>query len=342
MESEPAVLKSSLSRYWNEIDWGALRRLRARFLEFDDAAASAASDYWENDQILRSYDLTFGERIGWKWDFVLDELVARGWAPPKGTVLDYGCGSGVAGRRVLAQWPGVCERVLFSDRSRAAMQYSVRTAREAFPHHVIEQAAGESLAPQTLILSHVLNELDAAGLEAIVELAMRAEAILWVEPGTAAVSRKLISVRERLLSTFAPIAPCPHAGPCGLLQGGNERHWCHHFAKPPSEVFQDGAWTRFSQALEIDLTALPLTYLVLDRRAETIAFQSGKESRVIGRPRFYKGYHKIFSCQAESVEELILQKRDDAALHKAIKKECGTLYRWKREGEKIRTGERLV
>ena len=79
-------------------DFALLERLRARFLD----APSEGGDYWSSPDLLAAYDATFGERIGWKWDAVLAELRARGWAPPAGTaVLDWGCGSGVAGRRVL-------------------------------------------------------------------------------------------------------------------------------------------------------------------------------------------------------------------------------------------------
>ena len=85
---------------WTELDWDALERLRKQFLE----AKPCDGPYWTSRGELASYDVTFGERIGWKWDAVLDELLMRGWAPSGGTVLDWGCGSGIAGRRVLGRF----------------------------------------------------------------------------------------------------------------------------------------------------------------------------------------------------------------------------------------------
>ncbi|MEI6085322.1 MAG: hypothetical protein WCS70_13625, partial [Verrucomicrobiota bacterium] len=83
---------------WDEIDWDALNRLRAGFL-------AGATDYWRSERDLASYDLTFAQRIGWKWDFVLAELKRLGWQPPVGPVVDWGCGSGIAGRAFLGEFP---------------------------------------------------------------------------------------------------------------------------------------------------------------------------------------------------------------------------------------------
>ena len=88
---------------WDELDWEALARLRRRFIgqePFD-------GPYWESESEIASYDFTYGERIGWKWDHVVRELRLRGWHPPAGPVLDWGCGTAVAARRCLARVPGV-------------------------------------------------------------------------------------------------------------------------------------------------------------------------------------------------------------------------------------------
>ncbi|MGC3961385.1 MAG: hypothetical protein QM813_26700 [Verrucomicrobiota bacterium] len=82
---------------WDSIDWTALERMRGAFL----AGTAGATDYWQSEADLAAYDATFAQRIGWKWDFVLGELQRRDWAPPRGELLDWGCGSGVAGRAFL-------------------------------------------------------------------------------------------------------------------------------------------------------------------------------------------------------------------------------------------------
>ena len=85
---------------WTELDWKALDRLRERFL----SGRPGDEPYWTSPSDLACYDSTYAERIGWKWDAVLDELSLRKWAPGGGPVLDWGCGSGIAGRRVAARF----------------------------------------------------------------------------------------------------------------------------------------------------------------------------------------------------------------------------------------------
>jgi len=84
-----------------------------------------------------------------------------------------------------------------------------------------------------------------------------------------------------------------------------------------------------------------MSFLVLDRRPAALAAPESAESRMIGEPRYYKGFSKILSCQADGVQELTLQKRDAHELLKAMKKDPGSLYRWERDGDKIRAGERV-
>ncbi len=323
---------------WANVNWDALRRLRARFLEFSESA-TGSGDYWKSASELESYNFTFAERIGWKWDTVLAELQSRGWTPPEGNFLDWGCGTGVAGRRVTAAWPGQVRKLLLWDRSKPAQNFAVKRARETFPN-VVSQVADADAAPDLLVISHVINELGPESLERLLVLAEKAQAVLWVEPGTAAVSRSLIAVRERLVAKFRPVAPCTHALRCGLLASENERHWCHHFANVPREVFQEAGWGRFAKTLEIDLRTVPFSYLVLDRRPAPEAAPN-RASRVIGAPRHYKGFDKVLSCQEDGVHELVLQKRDSPELYKEMKKDPGSLYEWDREGEKIRSGRRI-
>jgi len=126
-----------------------------------------------------------------------------------------------------------------------------------------------------------------------------------------------------------------------LLAPGNERHWCHHFAKVPNHVFQNAGWSQFSKTVEVDLRAIPFSFLVLDRRSPEAKEQSGN-TRVIGYPRPYKGFDKVLSCQAQGVHELILQKRDLPEIYREMKKDPGSLYQCECESGKIRQATRIV
>ncbi len=323
---------------WDTLDWSALERLRSGFL----SGAGSAGAYWQSRADLANYDLTFAQRIAWKWDAVLREVKLRRWTPPPGEVLDWGCGSGVAGRCVLRElgMENVAALRLF-DRSPLAMEFAAERAKAVFPKLTVNSGVPETGRIGLLLLSHVLNELSGTERESLLQLARRADAVLWVEPGTHADSRALIAMRERLIEEFEVVAPCTHQCVCGLLTFGNERHWCHNFATPPPGIMADGNWVRFGQRMGIDLRSLPYSFLVLERRGlRSAEVRSSGWSRVIGAPRVYKGFAKLFSCGAEGVRDLTLQKRDAPEVFKRLRDEepvllakCGVV------GERVETVE---
>lgn len=267
---------------WESLDWTALDRLRETFL------TGKPGDYWRSRSDLDNYDFTFGQRIAWKWNAVLAELRHLNWTPPADSILDWGCGSGVAGR-LVRDFFGLRTLRVF-DRSRLAMDYAAAAGNA-------EPWRGEN--PGILVLSHVLNEVNE-----IPDVVERADAVLWVEPGTHADSRALIAVREKLRQRFHVVAPCTHRAECGMLAPENDRHWCHFFAQPPAGVMADPNWVRFAQRAGIDLRSSPYSYLALDRQS------AGAGMRVIGEPRRYKGYAKVLGCDTTGVREMMVQKRD--------------------------------
>lgn len=314
------------------LDWEALERLRTVFL----AGTAGAADYWTSESALAAYDATFAQRIGWKWDFVLRELQARGWTLPAGDLLDWGCGSGVAGRAVLDFFgaaPG--RRLRLWDRAPLARNFARERAKARYPGlEVIEETAPAPTASGTLLLSHVLTELTQPQTETLVAQVATAECVIWVEPGTYEASLTLIAIRERLRAHFQLVAPCPHQGRCGILAPENERHWCHHFAAPPNAVFQDPGWATFANRLNIDLRDLPLSFLVLDRRAAPTL--PADAARLLGHPRLYKAHALMLGCDAAGVRERTLSRRAFPDEFKQLRKgRHASLYRWQCDGEAI-------
>jgi len=325
---------------WNDLDWSALDRLREQFLR----GKATAGPYWTSPADLASYDFTYAERIGWKWDQVLRELRLRGWRPRARTVLDWGCGSGVAARRVIGFYGAEnFTSLTVWDHSPLACDFAVGAASRAFPALQVAQATPGFLAsPEPLgllVVSHVINELSSDQVAALIALVDRAEAVLWVEPGTHDVSRELGAMREDLREEFALVAPCTHGHSCPILRPGNERHWCHHFAPPPGEIFADSNWVKFGQRAGIDLRSLPYCFLALDRRG-TPAPEG--LARVIGRAEHFKPYARLLSCDASGLATLQLAKRADPALFKQLDRTKAPLvYRWRRDGERILGGAAL-
>lgn len=339
---------------WTELDWPALDRLRQRFL----SGSASSEPYWQSPADLASYDLTYGERIGWKWDHVLRELQLRGFRPRSRDVFDWGCGSGIASRRVIEFFGAEnFDTLTVWDHSPLACDYAASTARAAFPALRVAEATASLLNSDTpiglLVISHVLNELPPEALAALRALLPRAEAVLWVEPGTHDVSRQLGRFRDDLRATFRIVAPCTHELGCPMFAEGNERHWCHFFAPPPSEIYADSNWVKFGQRAGIDLRSLPYAFIALEKswegrppaRNSTVATDPTAQawSHIIGRPEHFKPYARWLDCSAAGLLDLELPKRADTALYKQLERTKGPLvYRWQRSDTKVTSGEALA
>jgi SAM-dependent methyltransferase len=294
-----------------------LARLRARFLDATEIRGPLA-DYWLDDEDLAAYEAVFAARIGWKWDAVVDELAERGFARADADlVVDWGCGTGIAARRFAARFGA--GRIVCHDRSPRAAAFAVARAREALPA-IPAEAVGTcaGLRPDLLLISHVLDELDARAEVELLELVERSARVVWVEPGSRALSRLLSAHRDRLRGTFRIVAPCPHQGPCSVLAAEDRQHWCHFFAKAPAEVFTDGTWVRLGRELGIDLRALPYAFVALarDRAADLPA----AAARLLGRPDVGNKEARAWLCAADGLQAVRVFKGRDRTTHRALKK----------------------
>ena len=102
----------------------------------------------------------------------------------------------------------------------------------------------------------------------------------------------------------------------------------------------DANWALFSRTLGIDLRSLPISYLALDKAGANDTTDG--ISRILGRPRFYKGFCRILSCQSSGVTELELPRRVDKELWKVLKKDRHPgLFEWEVEGDRIREGREV-
>ena len=317
---------------WDELDWSILDRLRQGFL----SGTAAHGPYWRTPEDLAHYDFTFAERIGWKWDHVLRELEQRGWSPPRGVLLDWGCGSGVAHRRVQAQWPTAITALQVMDHSLLAENFSLGRIVQTAPQ-LSAQSWDRNTAVTTLVISHVLTELDEDSAADLMATICAAQAVIWIEPGTSEVAQQLVEWREKLRDNFRFVYPCPHQGVCGMRTPENARHWCHHFAAPPPEVGADSNWVKFGQRAKIDLRSLPYSALVMERAERAVSPPTSEQlGRIIGRPSVAKPYTRFLGCDADSVQTLELPKRLSPTLAKKLDRATAPrLLHWQQTNGKV-------
>lgn len=325
---------SSSEIVFTSADWERLSAMRADFLDATDVGG-ASIDPWNSRRDLEIYDATFGARIGWKWDAVLGEIARRGIVPPHGTLLDWGCGTGVAARAWLRHL-GAHWKVHAHDLSTDARAFALERVREE--HAGVETSPELCDAPDVLLVSHVIDELDVGPLDELLLLARRARFVVWVEAGAKNTSRALTAQRERLLDEFEPLAPCTHANACGIMTPDHERDWCHHFARPAPEAFTTRHWALFSRTLKIDMRSLPYSYLVMQRRADAPPREAGL-TRVLGRPGFRRGRALLDACDKDGVRTLSLLERTDKLFFRALENGdvADTRYRFEVDGTRVKS-----
>jgi SAM-dependent methyltransferase len=300
-------------------DWERLAAMRGSFLR-QIGETAPLPDYWSSTRDLEIYDATFGARIRWKWNAVLEEIKRRGVEVPSGTILDFGAGTGVATRAFLAAFGTAGRGVRFMDRSRAAVAYAQEVTRGEHPDLDVE--APDPAAADVMLASHVLDELDDAGRAQFVAHAKAAKLLIWIESGAKSTSRALSAVRDALLDDLDPLLPCTHRSACGVLAAGRDGDWCHHFAPPAPEAFTTLFWRTFSRRLSIDMRALPYSYLVAQKRSAATQYDPDVV-RVLGTPRFDKGRATLLACGSAGVREAVLLERLDKPRFKALEKGKG-------------------
>ena len=297
---------------------------------FFDSRGQGTKDYWADRELLQSYHETFGARIGWKWDAVLDELGRRYQEVFANVeeILDWGCGSGIATERFLDKTQGQAKSVYFLDRSRLARSYAAAQTKARWPHLSVDAGAaapqhdskGNAPGQRLVLISHVMTEITETQLEELLTLLDTASFVIWVEPGTPFAAKRLGAVRERFLEQWLPMAPCTHNRKCPMVTDSFASDWCHFFASPPKEVFQNSSWQKFSRTLNIDLRSLPVSFLVMKKRNSALEPMAVGKARMIGRPRKYKAFLDFQECASNGVEDVRFNKRTNSAEFRRLSK----------------------
>ncbi len=330
-----------MPHYFSDSELARLKRLRGRLLSIEDRPlGTPAPRYWDSDEDLALYHSTFGRRIAWKWRAVLDELRERGFVLPTGPVLDFGCGTGTAALEWIAA--AGAQRVSLWDRDAGARAFAREQLAQAAPSVQVSTLSrapepADITAETTLLVSHVLDELESADVTRLEGLARRAGAVVWVEPGSRVTSRRLSEARDRLLETHSIVAPCTHSERCGVLRLDAARHWCHHFAEAPQEVYTEGRWAEFGRELGLDLRSLPYSFVVLVARTAAARLPEAPAGavRLVGRARLQRGRALLDTCDTTGVHAEVLLERYAKGTVKALERRAVRLLQLEREGERI-------
>jgi SAM-dependent methyltransferase len=300
------------------MDWDLIQKMRQGFLDTD----GHLPDYWHDERWLSAYDQTLAQRIRWKWQAVLETL-APCWPRLHGvrTIVDWGCGTGIATRSFIASFGMPEPKVFLFDRSSGAMRFATREIQKECPAADVTLLKKMQVPAEAFVLlvSHVLSELDEKSFEDLKRLAAAAALVVWVEPGRRLESRRLSQVREGLLESHHILGPCRHQKSCGALQPGRENDWCHFFAPVPREVHQSAFWREFSQRMKVDLRSLPVSWLAVVKPGNYTGVEPhGDEALILSRPRVFKGYCRWLGCTSAGLQSGDFQKKHDKTIFEAL------------------------
>jgi hypothetical protein len=208
-------------------------------------------------------------------------------------------------------------RITLYDRSTVATRFAAKMIQAEHPGHTIAcvRKQPQPEGPFLLLVSHVLSELDDPTLQSLTQLAQAARAVIWVEPGRSLESRRLSALRDQLRTQQKILGPCRHAAPCGALQPGAEKDWCHFFAPVPREVHQSAFWREFSKRMKVDLRSLPVAWLATVKDA---TLPQADEALILGRPRAFKGYCRWLACTEAGLCSGDFQKKYDSGIYETL------------------------
>lgn len=149
-------------------------------------------------------------------------------------------------------------------------------------------------------------------LEELPNWAKSTEGLLIIEPSTQDDGRRLMKLREQLLSeNYEILAPCSHSMTCPLLHKST-KDWCHdrvHWQMP--EWFK-----KIEDLIPIKNRTLSFSYL-LARKSLSANYQA-ESARIVGDPLVERGKVKQMICRSDQREFLAwFSKRQEVpSLHR--------------------------
>ena len=155
--------------------WESLKRIRSLYLK-----GGGIADYWSSPEILEAYHQTFGQRILWKWQSVLGRM--EGFFPAvtkQLRVLDWGCGTGVAGQAFLERFSSLVATITPYDRSRLSMGFTRANWQKNWPKVAVERYSREAQPHDVVLVSHVSTEIAEADYQKLLQILKTAERLRY-------------------------------------------------------------------------------------------------------------------------------------------------------------------
>ncbi len=243
---------------------------------------------WEHDWAKAAYLSYFFPLNYARAHSVVVEGAKRGFFTDLENVIDFGSGTGAAMLALsdLSTQPWT-ERLCYDIGAQAlALQNLLNNDDHPITSTEVEP---RKIKPRSLaIFSYSLNEL-----EAFPQQFLEADALMLIEPSTRAHGRRLLQLRDDLIANrgFYAWAPCPHQGPCPLLNN-SDRDWCHDRI-----AWQAPPWfLKIETELPIKNPTLTYSYVLLKKSPPATKVTEKLLGRVVGDALLEKGKTRQLIC----------------------------------------------
>lgn len=221
------------------------------------------------------------------------------------TLLDVGSGPGTASWAAAQAFETLQSFTLLDANPalrKLALQLGEATRLPAIDYRLGDAGKTLSDAPAAalVIASYVINELSDAARASFADALWRktTDTLLVVEPGTPAGYRRLLDLRDRLISQGARvIAPCPHETACPLTAPD----WCHFVQRLP----------RSKLHLQLKSADVPFEDEKFSYLALTRASLPERPARVLAQPEQTKAAITAKLCTPAGQLELAVAPRRD-------------------------------
>lgn len=221
---------------------------------------------------------------------------------------DVGCGPATSSFAFVQTFPELADKTNFIliDANKSMLDRAAKILKAKNIFYVsqnfgcnIDEIIKEHGKPNIISMSNLLTEIVNPDITAYTNTG--AELIFMMEPASISNSRKLLSIRDKIVETekekFHIIYPCTTQNKCPAL--ADAKNWCHQTAK-----WERPEWIRLlDKQLGFNKTELDYTPIVLSSLAETRRTDD-KTLRIVSDISKRKWGNELFICGANGLQKV--------------------------------------
>lgn len=215
--------------------------------------------------------------------------------------IDIGSGPGTYALGMCLESNGQVPEVICVDTSLVMLKQAEKMIKGMFPEQKISTKRDylEKSEESVLFFGHSINEM---GIDEALKKVNRIdpEYVIYIEPATSTLFPELKKLREKLISHYDILYPCPTGEGC-------PSDWCHQVLRTSHDVSVE----RLSQMVSLDRKILPLVAHVYRRKSNQELKKRSVVTRYFNETKFSFDYEVCENLEGQNhLRNIEIQKRD--------------------------------